>query len=252
MGHGQATQPVVSTPPARSHPLLEELAGQARPVALARDRLLPVLAPLAPLLPEGGLRRGSVVAVPGSTSLALALLAGPSAAGSWCAAVGLSSLGLVAASELGVALDRFPLVASPSGAGEWAWAVAALLDAVDVVLARPPGPIGAALARRLAGRARERSTVLVVTGAGGWPEGADLRLAVIRSAWEGVGQGHGCLRARRLDVVAEGRGAAARARRLSLWLPGPGGGVAAIEDEAAGPAGPAGQATLAAPVEAAG
>src|SRR5262245_20127568 len=69
---------------------LQELAGKARPVALANERLLPVLDPLAPLLPGGGLRRGSVVSVAsGSTSLALALLAGASAAGSWCAAVGL-------------------------------------------------------------------------------------------------------------------------------------------------------------------
>lgn len=240
MGLGQAVQPVVPRPPAvaTSRPALEELAGRARPVVLAQDRLLPVLPPLARLLPDGGLRRGTVVDVPASTSLALALLAGASAAGSWCAAVGLSSLGLVAAAELGVALDRFPLVAAPRGAEEWSWAVAALLDAVDVVLARPPGPIGATRARRLAARARERSAVLLVTGAaaGTWPEGADVRLSVTRAAWEGVGQGHGCLRARRVDVVVEGRGAASRPRRASLWLPGPGGVVASASGEAMAPA----------------
>jgi hypothetical protein len=217
---------------------LEELAGKARPVALARDRTLPVLEPLVPLLPDGGLRRGTVVTVTGSTSLALALLAGASAAGSWCAAVGLSSLGVVAAAELGVALERFPLVASPPHAEEWAWATAALLDAVDVVLARPPGSrVADTAARRLAARARDRSAVLVVTGAA-WPH-ADVRLAVASTAWEGVGDGHGRLRARRVEVVAGGRGAAGRERRLSLWLPGPAGGVAAASaaaDESAAPA----------------
>lgn len=205
---------------------LEELAVQAervRPVALAGERLLPVLEPLAPLLPEGGLRRGTVVSVASSTSLALALLAGASAAGSWCAAVGLPSLGVAAAAELGIVLERFPLVASPANAEEWAWAAAALVDAVDVVVAKPPPHLRDVHARKLAARVRERSAVLVTTAA--WPGGADVRLAVTATAWEGVGEGHGRLRARRVDVVATGRGAAAREQRLSLWLPGPDGGL---------------------------
>lgn len=194
-----------------------------RPVVLAGERLLPVLEPLAPLFPGGGLQRGWVVSVGGSTSLALALLAGASAAGSWCAAVGMPSLGVAAAAEVGVVLERFPLVAAPTDAGEWAWTVAALLDAVDVVLARPPAArLPDAVARRLAAKARQRWSVLVV--AGGWT-GADVRLDAGEARWEGVGEGHGRLRARRLEVVAGGRGAAARPRRLSLWLPGPGGGV---------------------------
>ncbi|MGH9177562.1 MAG: hypothetical protein ACRD0N_03275, partial [Acidimicrobiales bacterium] len=78
-------------------PVAARLAGRVQPVALAGERLLPVHPALAGLLPGGGLRRGSTVAVAGSTSLALALVAGPSGAGSWCAAVGVPSLGLVAA-----------------------------------------------------------------------------------------------------------------------------------------------------------
>jgi hypothetical protein len=214
-----------------TRPPLEELAGQARPVAMAGERVLPVLGPLVPLFPDGGLRRGTVVAVTGSTSLALALLAGVSAAGSWCAAVGLSSLGIVAAQELGVVLERFPLVASPPNGEEWAWAVAALLDAVDVVVARPPAgrPVRDTHTRRLAARARERSAVLIVAD-GGWPGGADVRLTVTGAAWEGMGDGHGHLRARRVEVVASGRGAAARERRVSLWLPAADGGVASVDE----------------------
>ncbi|MDP9387216.1 MAG: hypothetical protein M3Q48_04630, partial [Actinomycetota bacterium] len=62
---------------------LSELAGRARPVASADEQVLAVLPALAGLLPGGGLRRGSTVAVSGSTSLALALVAAPTAAGSW-------------------------------------------------------------------------------------------------------------------------------------------------------------------------
>ncbi|MGH9265128.1 MAG: hypothetical protein ACRD1D_10600 [Acidimicrobiales bacterium] len=199
----------------------------ARPVAMAGDRLLPVLAPIEPLFPARGLRRGSVVAVSGSTSLSLSVLAAASEQGSWCAAVGFPSLGMAAAAELGVVLERFPLVPSPgrsSGAGGWAWVVAALLDACDVVLARPPAHVKAADARRLTARVRERGSVLVVSG-GRWPEPAEVQLTVAAAAWEGVGRGHGRLRGRRVEVVAGGRGAAARERRVSLWLPHPEGGV---------------------------
>src|SRR5205807_5430750 len=111
-------------------------------------------------------------AVAGSTSLALALAAGPSSAGSWCAAVGAPSLGLMAAAELGVDLARFPLVAAPPPA-EWPTVVAALLDAIDVVLAWPPPYLRAGHARRLMARARERGAVLMVPGSF---DGADVRL----------------------------------------------------------------------------
>jgi hypothetical protein len=93
-------------------------------------------------------------------------------------------------------------------------------------------------ARRLAARARERGSVLVVAGKG-WPEAADVRLAVTRSEWHGLdggaGVGAGRLRGRRVEVVGGGRGAAARERRSTLWLPAPGGGVTLTS--AAAPAG---------------
>jgi hypothetical protein len=209
--------------------LLEQVAGQVRPVALAGERLVPVLPALRSLLPEGGLRRGSVVAVGGSTSLALALAAGASAAGSWCAAVGVGRppLGPRAASELGVVLERFPIVAAApgSGRGGWPWAVAALLEAVDVVVVWPPPCLRPADARRLAARARERGSVMVVAGGERWPDAVDVRLTLAESTWEGMGEGHGRLLARRVEVVATGRRAAARERRAALCLPAAGGGV---------------------------
>jgi len=181
-----------------------------------------------------------VVSVVGSTSLTLAVVAAASAAGSWCAAVavGPPSLHPEAAAELGVDLERFPLIAARpgSGPGGWSWVVAALLDAVDVVVAWPPGRLRRSDARHLAARGRERGAVLVVAGPEpalrsgtepafrsgtepAWTEAVDVRLTVVTSTWEGIGHGHGCLLARRVEVAATGRGAATRERRCTLWLP---------------------------------
>lgn len=175
-------------------------------------RLLPVVSGLAALLPEAGLRRGTTVTVAGSTSLLLSLLAAPSQDGGWCAVVGFDSLGVLAAAEAGVVLERTVLVPEPGP--RWPTVVAALLDAMDVVAVRPPRPAGAD-GRRLVARARERGSVLV--GAGAW-EGADLRLSVEQLCWEGLGRGHGRLRRRRALVRVEGRGAASRPRQA--WLTG--------------------------------
>ena len=218
----------------------------ARPVALAGEQLLAVPAPLAPLFPEGGLRRGSTVTVeagPGATSLALALGAAASAEGSWVAGVDLPSLGLLATAELGVALERVVVVARVPPA-VWATVVAALLDAVDVVWTGLPRRVPPGDARRLVARARERGSVLVPLlpwsphagggarpATGGWPL-ADVRLRTVRSSgWVGPSAGGaGRLQARHLEVVAAGRGASARERRVSLWLPAPDGGVAVAGD----------------------
>lgn len=201
---------------------LARVAERARPVSLAHERLLPVLPAIAGLLPDGGLRRGSTVAVAGSTSLALALAAGPSGAGSWCAVVGTPSLGLVAAAELGVALERFPLIAVSGRA--WTRAMAASLEAFDLVLAWPIAGLSGAEVRRLSALGRERGAVVVACGPG-WPERADLRLEAVRSDWLGLERGHGRLRARRLEVMVTGRGASSVGRRAVLWLPGADGGV---------------------------
>ena len=195
-----------------------------RPTTLADQRCLPVVEPLEPLLGGAGLQRGSVVSVTGppgagATSLALSLVAGPSASGSWVAAVGLPWLGLPAASEAGVNLGRLALVPAPEPAA-WAGVVAALVDAFDVVLLRPDRRARPSDARRLAARARERGAVLVLLGpTGGWHEGPDVVLRIDRTRWEGLGDGHGRLRARRMRVEATGRRRAARPRTVELTLP---------------------------------
>jgi hypothetical protein len=210
---------------------LEDVAGRARPVTLAEERVLPVLEPLAELFPGGGMRRGSTVMVDsicGTVSLALALAAAASQAGSWIAAVGswCAELGLVAAAELGVCLERFALVPDPGS--QWPAVMAALLDAIDVVMVG--GTVTARMGdvRRLGARARERGAVLIVLGSA-WPERTDLRLTVATPRWRGVGQGCGHLQARQVEVVATGRGAASRRRSTLLWLPGERGQVEAVE-----------------------
>jgi hypothetical protein len=189
---------------------------------------LPVAPALTPLLPSG-LRRGSTVSVSGSVSLLLALLGAASADGAWCALVGFPRISAEAAREYGLDLARLALVPAP-GAG-WTTAVGALLDAVDIVAARPPRSPGLAPGdvRRLAARARSKEAVLVpyVADAASkdWP-GADVRLSARDGAWTGIGSGRGRLRARQVEVCAGGRGPAARARTATLWLPADGGGVA--------------------------
>src|SRR5580704_2708009 len=70
---------------------------------------LPVPPALAGLLPTG-LRRGSTVSVAGSISLLLALLGASSAAGAWCALVGLPPISAEAACEYGIDLARLAIV----------------------------------------------------------------------------------------------------------------------------------------------
>jgi hypothetical protein len=162
----------------------------------------------------------------GSTSLALAVAAAPSAAGSWIGIVGVPTLGLAAAAGFGVDLDRVLLVADPGEPGGPAWAtvVATLLDAVDLVVVRPPRRVPMGEGRRLAARARERGSVLLRLGStADWPEGADASLTVVATEWHGLGQGHGHLRARRATVEAGGRRGLDRPRRVDLWLPSPDG-----------------------------
>jgi hypothetical protein len=188
-------------------------ASEHTPELIGSQRVLPVLPELRPLLPGGGLRRGSTIAVH-STSALLALLCAASGAGSWCAVVGLPTLNPVAAAETGIALDRLVLVPHP-GTG-WTTVVAALLDGVDIVVAAPPGPIAPVVANRLAARARSRGGVFMP--AGNWI-GADLAVEAVRGVWEGLGSGRGRLRCRQVTLRARGRGAAVVSREVTVWLP---------------------------------
>ena len=204
--------------------------GEPSPETVASAGSLPVAPALGGLVP-GGLRRGSTVSVGGSTALVLALLAEATHEGSWAAITGMPEVGVVAAAELGVDLDRLALVPNPGA--EVAAVLSALVDGFDLVV------LGAAvarglqpqLARRLAGRVRNRGSVLLT--AGPWP-GVDLELRVSKRRWRGLtDDGFGHLEFRDVVATSRGRGAAARPRNIALQIPGPGGAVAAVETAAA-------------------
>ncbi|AEA27458.1 hypothetical protein Psed_5324 [Pseudonocardia dioxanivorans CB1190] len=206
--------------PARSE------GARASPTPGDDGRVLPVAAPLARVLPAGGLRRGSTVAVgagPGSTSLLFALLSAASASGAWAGVVGRPDLGLLAAAEAGVRLDRLALVPRPGR--DLVAVVAALVDGLDLVAVAGHERAGvrAADRQRLAARVRQRGAVLVALGV--WP-GADLELSCTRAAWQGlVGAGAGRLRARHVQVRVRGRGIAPDGRTAGMQLPGGSGAV---------------------------
>ena len=178
----------------------------------------PVLEPLAPLLPGGGLRRGSVIAVHGSTALLLALLAAATGQGVWAAVIGVEDLGVLAAAEAGVVVRRLALVPRPGP--DPAPVAAALLDGVGLVALANPDRIPSGARRSLAARARQRGSVLFPIGR--WP-GADVELTCRTEAWHGAEDGYGRLRSREVVLRAVGRGAAARPRTAHLLLPGPSG-----------------------------
>lgn len=174
---------------------------------------LPVPDELAPLLPDG-LRRGSATAVIGSTSLLLTLLAHACAEGAWAAVVGHPSVGLLAAAQAGVALERLALVPRPGL--DAPSVVAALVDGLDVVLVGPGTVLADGDRRRLAARARDRGAVLLSSVA--WP-GANTVLTAASERWSGVEDGAGRLRTHELRVTRSGRGGASVPRSIALTLP---------------------------------
>jgi hypothetical protein len=202
---------------------LASLGGSTRPAGegVSRGSVLltdrpPLAVPpaLAPLLPDG-LRRGSTTAVLGSTSLVLAMIAAAcTAREAWAAVVGQPSLGLLAAAQTGVALQRLAVVPRPGA--EAPTVVAALLDGIDVVVVGPGAVLTDADRRRLMARARDRGSVLIATSP--WP-GAGCVLTVEGRRWSGVGEGDGRLRAHELHLTRTGRGSAGRAQDLSIVLP---------------------------------
>jgi hypothetical protein len=203
---------------------MEDRSAGVRPAAVASgpdDRVVPVAGPLAGVLPAGGLRRGSTVSLPGAPgagSLLLALLAAVSESGAWSGVVGRPGLGLVAAAEAGVRLERLALVPRPGA--ELIAVTVALLDGMDVVAVADParGGVRAADRQRLAARARQRGAVLLALGA--WP-GADLELTCTHFRWRGVGAGAGRLHARQVGLRVCGRGVAPGGRTARLVLPAP-------------------------------
>jgi hypothetical protein len=176
-------------------------------------RRIPTHPALAGLLPGGSLRQGSAYSIEGSTTLLMALVAGPSAAGAWCGVVGVPEFGAEAAASYGIDLERLILVPTPGD--RWLGVIAAVADVLSVVVTRPPERVGNANVARLAARLRQRGATLLVLG--DWPQ-SEAVLRISHSTWSGIGNGHGYLTARQVTVTAMAR-TGGRARTARLWLP---------------------------------
>ena len=207
----------------------EHLHRLTTPVVLAAEQVLPVSPVFASLLPGAGLQRGWITRVGGGVSaraLAWGLLAEVTASGGWIATVDIPGVSMAAAREVGVAIERVLVVSSPDP-DTWSTAIGALIGAVDVILFESPRHrVTSSEHRRLASRARERGSVLMELATSARPARLqsqlqyDLDIAARPSAWEGLGQGHGRLRARALDVDVSGRRLGGPPRAARFEIPG--------------------------------
>jgi hypothetical protein len=161
------------------------------------SRRLPTVPALARILPGGGLQSGGSYAVRNSTTLAMALLAGPSATGAWCSVIGIPDFSIEAAQGFGINLERLILVPDPGS--QWLTVTAALVDVVSIVLTRAPEHLAPTEGARLKARLRQRGAALITLGP--WQQ-SDSTLGVAESAWEGLGSGTGHLRTRRMKITA--------------------------------------------------
>jgi hypothetical protein len=231
---------------------LRAIAGkvQSSPV-LASQRPRPVGGPFAAVFPQG-LRPGTSVAVTAARPAleaaalrnAITLAAGVVPNDGWVAAVGLPSVGVLAAAEVGLALDHLVFFAlpgertarrgaseargphaegggrgcgAPPGQKHWGTVSVAAVDAFDVVVLAVPARPRLAEVRRLVGRARERGTTIIATGAGASAWGGEARVNTAAVDWEGLGCGYGTLRECRVTIELDGRGSV-RPRTVSLVL----------------------------------
>ncbi|MGW0179049.1 hypothetical protein [Nocardia sp. NPDC003345] len=211
-GAGCARPPVAPARP--GHPAAAPVA----PASSVRREILPVPAALAPLLPDQGLVKGTVVAYTGAGALLAGLLAAVTGPGGHAAAVGLPRLGLLAAAEMGARLDRLAVVADAGH--DPAEVAAVLLDGMElVVLGLGGASIPPSRARVLAARARGKGATLLVTE-GSWPA-PDLRLESRVAGYTGLGAGSGRIRSISLDIeVRTGAGAPSRGRLAARPLGG--------------------------------
>ncbi len=240
IGRGRPLRVVDADARARLAALVPRLA----PATMAAERVVPVHDALATVLPQG-LMQGSTVGCTGesATSAALLLVAEATRRGAWVGVAGLSGLGVQAAGEAGIDVERLVAVRRPpdrSGRllddGTWGQVLAAMIDGFDLVLLGPEVQVRPGTARRVQARAQPRGAVLVLAGE---VPGFTCDLQVRADAvWEGLGDGHGHLRARRMRVEVHGR-RVPRPRRDELWFPALDGRIASVTSSASSASGSA-------------
>ncbi len=223
--------------------------------------VIDVVAPLRELFYNNAIRRGTVMAISGSsgsTSLLFALLSAPLDQNLWASVIGTSSLGLESAKSIGVDLRRLVIVPKPGN--QLFEAAATLVDSIDLVVlcieeyARDyfqPRAI-----RRITSKVRQRGSVLILLSpllrssappANGsssrsqfssdlsckgnplhaiWSEAIDIHLVTRTLEWHGLEAGHGTLHSRLIEVASIGRRAQSLERKIKIWLPSPEGTIA--------------------------
>lgn len=194
--------------------------------------VLPTHPALAGLLPGRGLRPGAAYSLGSSSSLLFALLAQPSQTGSWCGVVGMPGFGAEAAERAGVDLSRVVLIPDPGA--RWLAVTSTIADVLPIVAVRPPERAKDSDIAKLAGRLRDRGTVLLVQGP--WPQ-TEAMLDVTDPRWSGLGDGDGYLSDRELTVTVSSRRFPVP-RSARMLLPAPDGAISAVPQERALAGGP--------------
>jgi hypothetical protein len=172
------------------------------------------------LLPDSGLVRGRIVRCSGDAglSLALSLCSLATQQGSWLGVVGVEHLGLLAAVEHGVALERTVLVHPPKTSREWSITVAAAIEGLDLLIVAVPERLSVNDARRVQTRLQSRRAVMIIVentvlsqsrSMNGSNEAqqflADVVLDTKTKSWSGVDRGAGYLQHRDVRIRVSGR-----------------------------------------------
>jgi hypothetical protein len=175
---------------------------------------VPVAPALASLLPSSGLERGGVYACAGDApmSLLFSLVATATSVGSWLACVDVPRVGLMAAHEYGVALQRVMCVSTGGHTQSYAQVVGALVDGIDLVVVSSP-TCSAAETRRIVARAKASGSVLIILGRAG-QFSPDVVVSSSTTEWHF----HTYASSRTMSVQAHGR-RVYNQRALTVQLP---------------------------------
>jgi hypothetical protein len=166
------------------------------------------------LFGEAGLVRGRTVACTGDAALstALALSAAATRAGSWLAVVGVPNLGIAAAIEAGVAVERIVLAQPPRASREWVATVAALVEGFEVLIVATPTSLSASDARRLQTRVMARQAVLIVVDLPALSSvgeasvfTSDIDVYANTVSWSGIERGAAHITQRTVQMRVDGR-----------------------------------------------
>lgn len=174
---------------------------------------LPIDPAFEALLPDSGLRVGSSYSISPSPSLLGALLAAPSQKGSWCAVIGMPTIGVEALAGFGVELERLVLVPDPGP--RWLTVATALSEVIPLIAVHPRSRVSDAETSRLNARLRDRGCTLLVTAP--WPQ-SEATIRVEETEWHGLGSGWGLLADRTVTLRASGRRYES-SRRVQVRMP---------------------------------